>query len=516
MTDYKEIIHSPLIPSQIVPLIMKASQSCVPVFIQGEKGTGKELVAKIIHHLGEWKDYRFHRMDCKLGSEGTFTEQLSSLFREVDCRVIPVTLYLKDAGYLGRSDQLRLLEIMEDGVFQNGIEKKVMKNLRVISSHSENLRERVTQGKFLEELYHRISALSILIPSLRDRAKEIPEIAQHILREQVQKMSIKKVEISPNVLSLFQNYWWPGNLREMEHVIIRSAIFSEGETLMEKDLLFDTESEKEGFISFLKEEDGKRLLSTEKRPTDEQEVQSLIIFFIELIHRIKNPLVSIKTFTQLLREKFNDVEFRDYFYRIVTEDIEKIDSVLNGLLNYIKINTPIQKTNTVHVILEEILKKHEDHLENRKIKIFKKLGENLPETSIHDEQLRYILNSILHYAIPSIPPHGSIGFMTKTYDVGKGNMESPRVFQKNGNYIEMLIVFSGMKQVPDPLESLLGASSDMKGEGIELELRLVKEIIEKHRGMMRMEVNDKKPKTLISLRFPVERRRVVYYPSING
>jgi hypothetical protein len=80
----------------------------------------------------------------------------------------------------------------------------------------------------------------------------------------------------------------------------------------------------------------------------------------------------------------------------------------------------------------------------------------------------------------------------------------------------MLIVFTGMRQGPDSLEPLLGISTNAKGEAIELELRLVREMIEKNRGMMKMEINEKKPKTLISLRFPVERRRVVYYPSING
>ena len=86
-----------------------------------------------------------------------------------------------------------------------------------------------------------------------------------------------------------------------------------------------------------------------KNLLEDQNAYSLSLFFIELVHRIKNPLVSIKTFTQLLREKFDDAEFRDYFYRMVTEDIERIDSVLNGLINYIKINTPIEKTNTVHL-----------------------------------------------------------------------------------------------------------------------------------------------------------------------
>ena len=97
----------------------------------------------------------------------------------------------------------------------------------------------------------------------------------------------------------------------------------------------------------------------ETPPTREQHSLHWIFFLAELVHRIKNPLVSIKTFTQLLQEKFNDGEYRESFYKVVSDDIDKIDLVLNGLMNYIKMNTPLSKTNTVHQILEEVLKRHE-------------------------------------------------------------------------------------------------------------------------------------------------------------
>ena len=193
------------------------------------------------------------------------------------------------------------------------------------------------------------------------------------------------------------------------------------------------------------------------------------LFFIELVHRIKNPLVSIKTFTQLLREKFNDGEFRDYFYRIVTEDIEKIDSVLNGLLNYIKINTPVEKTNTVHLILEEMLKKYEARLEEKRIRVFKKFEKDLPETVVHDEQLRYILNSILQYALPSIPPEGSIGFLDQIAQcLKKERGRAIASVRKDGRFIEILIVFTGYKKPVEQFETVLGIPALQQDETIEL------------------------------------------------
>jgi nitrogen-specific signal transduction histidine kinase len=496
-------------------LTQKAAYTSIPVLIQGEQGTGKELIAKLIHHLGDRKDYRFHKVDCRILTEETFAAQLSRLFKEFHEGTSPGTLYLREVGYLGQENQLKLLELVEEGFFQNGLEKKVFKNLRFISSSSEDLREKVSQGRFSEDLYYRLNTLLIRIPPLRERSKEIGEIAQYLLSEHSKKTKTKKVGFSNNVLMLLQSYWWPGNLRELEDVIVRSAVFAEGDRLMEKDLFFETDVEKNTFVSFLKKTETKPL-SFKGNFIHKQDNHFSSLFFIELVHRIKNPLVSIKTFTQLLREKFDDEEFREYFYRIVTEDIEKIDSLLNGLLNYIKINTPIEKVNTVHFILDDVLKKYEGKLEDKKIRVFKKFEKDLPETVVHEEQLRYILNSILQYALPSIPSQGSIGFLTKSLRVQKGTGEDQALAQKDGRFIEIMIVFTGYRKPVEKFDTLLGVPALQQEEAIELELRLIKEMIQKNQGVMTFEVNEKRPRTLISLKFPMERRKVIYYPSTNA
>lgn len=511
--DYQALLQSPIIPPQIVPLIQKNAHNIAPVLIQGEQGTGKELIAKIIHHIGDWKHYRFHRLDCRILTEDMFNEQLSYLFKEINFGRTPATLYLKEVGYLGQSGQQKLLELIEDGLIQNGDEKKNVRNIRFISSSSENLREKVARRQFSEDLYYQLSTFSIFVPPLRDRPKEISLISQYILKEYSQQMKIKKVEISNNVLALLESYWWPGNLKELEHVVIRSAISSENEKMLEKDLFPNLEIEKSSFSSFLKKAEMKIPVLKEKNVSSENNTPTLSTFFIELVHRIKNPLVSIKTFTQLLRDKFNDAEYRNHFYRVVTEDIEKIDSVLNGLLNFIKIISPIEKTETVHFVLDDVLRKHEAQIRDRQIKIFKRYEKNLPEAIIHEEQLRYIFTSLLEYILPSVPPNGSIGFLTKSLNSPK-EIESGQTHSKEDRgFVEIMIVFTGYKKPNERLKSVLGIPAPQQGDAIELELRLIKEIIQKNRGIMTFEVNEKKPRTFISLKFPVERRRVIYYPS---
>ena len=513
--NYPELLHSPMIPPPVVPLVEKAAHNNAAVLIQGEHGTEKELIAKIIHYAGDWKYYRFYKIDCKAQTEDSLNDQLLRIFKENNFGAIPATLYLKEIGELKQYSQSELLELVEDGFFQNGVEKKVIKNLRFIASSSENLKEKIGQGKFSEDLYDRLNALSMRIPPLRDRPKEISAIAQYVLEDYSKKMKINKVGISNNVLKLFQNYWWPGNLRELEQVIIRSAMFSEGESLMEKDLLFETETENTSFVAFLKKADVKSGEPRSQRASPEQNANVLSLFLIELVHRIKNPMVSVKTFTQLLREKFGDPEFREQFYRIVSEDIERIDAVLNGLLSYIKINTPIEKRDTVHFILEDVLRRHEIELEDKKIKIFKRFEKDLPETIVHEEQLKYILNTLIQYAIPSIPPNGSMGFLTKSLGLSAQTAADKKRYEKDGAYVEILIVFTGYKKAVEQFGNVLGIPPLQKEEAMELELRLIREIIQKNQGMMKFEVNEKKSRTLISLKFPIERRRLVYYQPGN-
>ena len=513
--NYQELIHSPIIPTQTIPLIQKASHNSVPVLIQGEPGTEKELIAKIIHHAGDWKYYRFYKIDCKAQTEDSFNSQLLRIFNENNFGSIPATVYLKEIENLEAATQSKLLELVEDSFFQTGTEKKIIKNLRYIASSSEDLRDKMAQGRFSEDLYHRLNILSIHIPPLRDRPNEISAIVQYVLEEYSKKMKIGKLRISNAVLNLLQDYWWPGNLRELQQVVVRSAMFSEGNVLTEKDLLFETEDGNKSFVAFLRKADMGSPVPKPVNFTSDQNAHMLSLFFMELVHRIKNPLVSIKTFTQLLREKFNDGEFREHFYRIVTEDIEKIDAVMNGLIRYVKINTPIEKKDTIHFILEDVLKNHEAQLENRSIKVFKQFEKDLPETIVHDEQLRYILNALLQYAIPFISPNGSIGFLTKSFDVETETAEVRSYSQRSERCIEILIVFTGYKKPFEQFEAVLGIPALKKEEAIELELRLIKDIIQQNQGMMKFEVNEKKPRTVISLKFPIERRKLIYYQPAN-
>ena len=237
-----------------------------------------------------------------------------------------------------------------------------------------------------------------------------------------------------------------------------------------------------------------------------------------MVQFIKNTLLSINNVNLLSVEKFNDVEFRKYSRKSIYQDIKKIDSVLNALLNYISINTPIIKKNTLHIILEGILEGNERQLQTKSIKIAKKFEENLPETFIHDEQVRFILNSILQYAILSTPYDGGIGLLTRSLDQkGTGTTEDKGkvVPLKDRRYIEILIVSTSHKDPFEQLEKPPEGPTIENENSIGLILQLIRELIQRSQGMIEFEVDEKKTRTIFTLRLPCEIRRVVYYEPIK-
>jgi nitrogen-specific signal transduction histidine kinase len=273
------------------------------------------------------------------------------------------------------------------------------------------------------------------------------------------------------------------------------------------------ESEKEDnpFDCFLKKDGVKPKESREEGPPGEQSSSFMDSFLIEMVHSIKNGLASVYRATVLTMDRYDDVEIRKRSHTQVKEEIKNIDSVLNTLLNFINVNTPIIKTSTLYVIIEEILEANDKQLRQKHIKIYKKYENDLPDTFIHPEQVRFILHSALQHAILSTPPNEVIGFLMRSSNPNHGTGTEKNLPEDKRRYVEVMIGFDGGKPV-DPSENLSGTPPG-QSEGIaDLILKLAKDLLERNHGMM-IETR-KRSETILTLRFPVERRQVVYYEPI--
>lgn len=235
-------------------------------------------------------------------------------------------------------------------------------------------------------------------------------------------------------------------------------------------------------------------------------------FFIELISGIQNSLKLIKNYSKISQIKGSDNGFSEYF-SLVSNEIENIDTVIRCFLKYNKLSAPIKKNNTIHNLIEEVLKKNDSRLTEREILIFRRFEDGLPETIVPDEVLRYILNSVFDYAIALIAPGGGIGFSTRSVgsdDKGEKELSLPQMQRR---YIEILVMFTNNRQVIEQFADTPEMQRRQETElGLNLILRFVKEVVQTNRGTMEATFDGKKGKTIILLRFLAEKREVMYYP----
>ena len=223
-----------------------------------------------------------------------------------------------------------------------------------------------------------------------------------------------------------------------------------------------------------------------------------------MFYQTKDTLESVKEFVQLSRGRFTDKEFGNFFYRVVTEDVEKADIVLTNFLDYIKVLTPIRKMNTVYIFSEELLEKYKVRLEEKKVEVFKTFENDLPGVAVPDEHLRYIIDTILQYAIASISANGRFEFLAKSLSPEGAAGEDELFLEQDGKRVEISVAFTGFEK------PMAGSESQTSQKGIvsDLELRLADDMIKRNNGMMKFGVDVEKPKTFISVKFPVERRKV--------
>jgi hypothetical protein len=277
----------------------------------------------------------------------------------------------------------------------------------------------------------------------------------------------------------------------------------------------EIENELSQLASALSSDQAKEPASKDKTSLQENGISLSSAFLIEMIHFIKKTLSAIYNINLLSIEKYDDPEFRKYARRNVSQDIKKIDSILNSLLNYISINTPILKKNTIHLIIDDILEMSEKQIQESKIKIVKKFEQDLPDTYIHDEQVKFLLHSILQYLLLTVSSEGTIGLITRSKTLQKGTGEEKVVTLKERLYVEILMFSTIHKEPFEQLQDISEIFEAKNEQSTDLLLRLIKELVQKYPGIIEFEVSENKARTLISLRLPVERRLVILYEQVN-
>ncbi|ATB51184.1 sigma-54-dependent transcriptional regulator [Corallococcus macrosporus] len=230
-------------------LIERVAPSGANVLVTGEHGTGKEVVARLIHAASTRSERPFVAVNSGGLSEGVFESELFGHVKgaftdaktdRIGCFELADggTLFLDEIGNMPLSQQAKLLRVLQTGELHPvGSSKTRRVDVRVVSATNVELSRAVTEGRFREDLLYRLNTVELQLPPLRERREDIPLLAAHFLAEQGRRYGRPDVRLSPEALEALLAYAWPGNVRELEHAVERAMLMASGDEVTQEDLL---------------------------------------------------------------------------------------------------------------------------------------------------------------------------------------------------------------------------------------------------------------------------------------
>jgi two-component system response regulator PilR (NtrC family) len=233
---------------EVFDKLHKVSNSNSTVLIVGESGTGKELIARAIHRHGPRRDRTFVAVSCAAIPEtlieselfgyekGAFTGATSrrqGLFEAAD----KSTLFLDEIGELNVNMQSKVLRALQEREIRRvGSHESIKIDARIIAATNKNLEAEVAKGTFREDLYYRLNVVTIPLPPLRERSTDIPQLAEYFVRRACDDAGRPPMPITTEAMRLFLHYHWPGNVRQLEAVLQRAVLLSDGQKIDYTDL----------------------------------------------------------------------------------------------------------------------------------------------------------------------------------------------------------------------------------------------------------------------------------------
>lgn len=239
-------VHITSLKSQLATV----AGSEMTLLIQGESGTGKEIVAQNVHHLSARSQHPLIKINCAaiaptLIESELFGHEKGSFSGAVKRKIGKFeqanhgTLFLDEIGDLPLTLQAKLLRVLQEKEFERvGGNKIISIDVRIICATHKDLQAEVRAGRFRSDLYYRISAFPITLPALRERQEDIPLLVHHFLEKHAGKAPLK--QMGKKILERLRLHSWPGNIRELEHVVARAILLSEGPTIKNITLSADT------------------------------------------------------------------------------------------------------------------------------------------------------------------------------------------------------------------------------------------------------------------------------------
>ncbi len=251
--DPNDFIIGNSVPMQeVYKTVGRVARSDSTVLISGDTGTGKELVATVLHRNSSYSGGPMIKVNCAalpetlLESElfghekGSFTGALNQRKGRFEM-AHKGTIFLDEVGEMTLATQKKLLRVLQEREFERvGGTVLVKVDTRVIAATNKNLAHEVREGRFREDLYYRLNVISIYLPALRDRQDDIPLLVEHFLQKHRFQVGSGPAKITPGAIQMLMDYNWPGNVRELENLIERAVVLAQGTIITEDHISFSS------------------------------------------------------------------------------------------------------------------------------------------------------------------------------------------------------------------------------------------------------------------------------------
>jgi len=408
-TDFSPYLDFPYLSRSAATLVRRFAASRLPLLISGEIGSGQDRVLAAVYALDTISGSRLSINAAEI-TQGYLDQKCLQLSFQADFQTLPITLVIENLDRISPGSQSLLVSFLEEANAKLG-------SIRYLTTASAELLDRVYRGELLEAIYYKLATLTLKLLPLRERAAEIPMLADWFGRRYAQKLNIRQPNFSPEAKQRLSHYLWFGNVNEMETVIARTLVFHYKPQIDAADLIFDFSGEPQidaaedlavpmpvearGDLNAAepKFEVYSGSLSSYGSVNGEAKMADLNVVIHELAHEFKNPMVTIKTFAQLLGERYQDENFRTRFQEVVGNDIERMDDLLEVLIEFADFAKPRSSKVALSQKLRTVLGEIQGESAKRQTRFEWKSNLGADEIQTDESQLGYILKNVLRVAL---------------------------------------------------------------------------------------------------------------------
>jgi signal transduction histidine kinase len=466
----------PVIPRDVSDLARHAASTNVPILISGEVGTGKSRLARAIHATHATS--RFLAISASRLSAAALQEAAAPTTG-------PVTLYVADVAKLGLEAQHLLLDLCENSGFQS---PAGWHEARLICATRSALSDLAYDEGFESDLFYRLSVLPLTLPPMRARADDIRDLVAALARDLGEGLPQQPFSFTPAAIERMERYMWFGNLAELEAVVLRSMAMAPGSSVDAGDLLFDATRMGRPSAPPATAANGPVVRSS-ARPAKREPASpaagnirsdSVELVIQELAHEFRNPMVTIKTLTQRLERLLEDKASRDQVTRMTGEAVDRMDKVLENLLQFTRFGEPVAEVVPLSPLVTNCLSQLSSAFTERQVL----LNYHPPDTdlvSVDSAQVGYALENLLRVVLR---------------DLRDGDTLSIQPLNSHGISLE----FPARGQLVAAKLAELGDSPQGDAGALSIGFFFAKALVERNGG--RIEIHPKTGRTVIAVALP--------------